>query len=201
MDLHKKLGFIALGCAVTLGANAASSWEHRVYLTGGAGYNTYDVDGGADFDTYGLSGKFGVRFTPYIGLETRLAVGVTEDSATVPSESDLADNYKDIDVSHDYSIGQYVVLGYANESSFYPYVSLGYAASGGKLDLNPVVKDNRNNEAPKVSESLDDADFSYAFGFNLVVQQDVAVTAEYISYLDTSDANFSGFSIGLTRQF
>ncbi|MFL1464475.1 porin family protein [Marinobacter sp. HN1S83] len=201
MELSKKIGLIALGCAFTLNAHAASPWENRIYVSGGVGYNTFDVDDELEFDTYGLTGKFGIRFTPYLGVETRLAVGVTEDSWTIPDGTTLSGDYKDIDVTHEYSIGQYVVLGYANESSFYPYVSLGYAASGGKLELNPVTKENRNDEAPKVSESLDDSDFSYAFGFNLVIQQDLAVTAEYISYLDTDDADLSGFSVGLTRQF
>lgn len=201
MELSKKIGLIALGCAITFNAHAASPWENKLFLSGGVGYSTLDVDGGPEFDTYGLAGKFGVRFTPYFGLETRLAIGVTEDSWTIPSNTVASDDYKDVDMTHEYSIGQYVVLGYANSSNFYPYVSLGYAASGGKLELNPQTKENRNEEARKVSESLDDSDFSYAFGFNLVVQKDIAVTAEYISYLDTHDADFSSFYVGLTHQF
>lgn len=201
MELSKKIGLIALGCAFTLNTHAASPWENRIYVSGGVGYNTFDVDDELEFDTYGLTGKFGIRFSPYLGVETRLAVGVTEDSWTIPDSTALSGDYKNIDMTHEYSIGQYVVLGYANESSFYPYASLGYAASGGKLEFNPATKENRNDEAPKRSESLDDSDFSYALGFNLVVQQDVAITAEYVSYLDTDDGHLSGFSVGLTRQF
>ena len=144
----------------------------------------YDEDGFSSLSLTALSGIFGIKVNENFSVEGRLGFGIGDDDINFLGET--------VTVEIDHYYGIYGRIG-AQVEQFYPYVLLGY------------TRGESTASALGQSFSADDSDFSYGVGIDFNVSDTIAINAEYMNYLEGSEAGsdyeYSGFSLGARFAF
>lgn len=144
----------------------------------------YDEDGVPSLSLTTLSGIFGIKVNENFSVEGRLGFGIGDDDVNF-----LGENVT-LEIDHYYGI--YGRIG-AQVEQFYPYVLLGYTS--GETTASVLGQ----------SFSADDSDLSYGVGIDFNVSDTIAINAEYMNYLEGSEAGsdyeLSGFSLGARFAF
>jgi opacity protein-like surface antigen len=154
----------------------ADSTHGSRYVGGSIGFMDIDGGGSEDASINTIEGRIGGYMNDYVAVETRLGVGLTDDTVN------------DVDFSLRYSLGAYVRAGFPVTEQVFPYVILGFS----RADFEAKAGGSTVTEA--------ETDSSYGIGIDVEVVN-LALTAEYLNMIDKNDTTFSGFSVGFTTKF
>lgn len=139
---------------------------------------TYEEDGFPDFEPTAAVFRIG-SYGEGIGYETRIGLGLADDSNTVGSF--------DLDFEINTIFGFYLNVGKQAQSSGF-YGLLGFS----------VIDAEATASIGSVSASASDSESGLSFGFggSFKLSEDVALNIEYMSYLDEDEFSFSAVSFG-----
>lgn len=140
----------------------------------GLDYTHLDAD---EVDLGALTLKGGYQLNDWAAVELRGGVGVDDD------------NYYGVKAELEHYVGGYFRAGLPNDSAIYPYVIAGY--THGKVKASFA----------RFSESESDGDFSYGIGASLRLSELWSANLEVMRYLDTSDIEIDGVSLGVIYNF
>ena len=142
---------------------------------GGVSYSELDYsEPGLDLDFSTIGGLVGYKLSNTFAIEVRGAKGQTDD-----------DIYG-YGVEVDKTMSVFGRFSLANQSNITPYLLGGF--SKGWLSADGGYK-------------VDETDFSYGLGLAFSLTDELAVSAEYVSMLDTDDAEVNAASLLLTYDF
>ncbi|MBZ2190498.1 porin family protein [Alcanivorax sp. JB21] len=155
----------------------------------GANYTQFQFEG-EDTDNKlkpeGVTIRGGFEFNDFVGLEARGAMGVRSDE-----RSNALGSVK-YDLDHLY--GGYLKLSAPVGEHVRPYVVGGYTEARGKVTVSSGV-----GSASRESDTVSDE--SYGAGVDLKLSDAVALNVEYMRYLDKSDYDLNGISVGFRSAF
>ena len=164
------------------GALLAQNGVAQGYL--GANYSmlTYDEDNvSEDLEPSAGIVRFGAMMTPHIGLERRVGVGISDDSVT----------FQGVEVAGDIDrlFGAYLLGAVPVAEQFSIYGLVGFT------DVKATFSAGGNEM------SDDDSGFTYGGGFDIFLNSDIALNAEYTQYLDESGYALSSIAVGVKLLF
>lgn len=172
----KSLALVILSSTLASQTLFADSTHGYRYIGANVGFMEIENKGSKDASINHLEGRFGGYVNDYVAVETRLGVGLTDDTVD------------DIDLSLRYSLGAYTRIGFPITPQIFPYAILGFS----RADFETKAAGETENHA--------ETDTSYGIGIDVEVVN-LALTAEYLNMVDKNDTTFSGFSIGFTTKF
>ncbi len=165
---------LALSSALLAGPAAADLNQGHGYVGGQLNYLTFDT-GFGDVNPIGLTALGGYQFNPYLALEARIGVGLTDDS--------LKGMFLDeISLELDRYFGGYLV-GTVPLSDWVAIYGM-----AGFVDAKISAK----MEGQSVSES--DNEFSFGAGLKLYGTESAAFTLEYLVMFEDVDTLNLGFT-------
>jgi opacity protein-like surface antigen len=173
----KSLALMILSTATfTSQSLLADSTHGSRYVGGSVGFMEIESGGSEDASINTIEGRLGGYANDYLAVETRLGIGLTDDTVS------------GTDLSLRYSLGAYVRAGFPITEQVFPYVILGFS----RADFE--------TKSLGMKETTAETDSSYGIGIDVEVIN-LALTAEYLNMIDKNDITFSGFSIGFTTKF
>lgn len=162
--------------------SAKASFAQDYYVGGSFAAIEYSEDGiNDDADLTALYGRVGTKFNDYLSAEIRAGFGVGDDDVNVLGF--------DVDVELENLYGVYLRGGLPTGSIAYPYVIAGYTRG----EVEASVSGFSNSES--------ESDVSYGIGIDIAVSDRVNLNVEYINYLDKSETEVSGLSVGAVWLF
>lgn len=169
--------------ALSLTSMAAMS-DNTETLYAGVQYavGSFKTDGAEEVNPTAVIGKFGKHMNRHFALESRLGVGLKDDSTNVLGT--------DVSLELDTLLGAYAV-GY-----------LHLPASISAYGLIGVTRAEATASAPGFpSVSDDESGFSYGAGVDIGIAKDVAINLEHIQYLNQSEFELAATGVGITFRF
>jgi len=154
---------------------ADSTHGHR-YVGASIGFMEIENQTNNEASINHIEGRAGGYMNDFLAFETRLGVGLTDDTVN------------GVDLSLRYSLGAYIRAGYPVHEQAFPYVILGFS----RADFEAKTAGNSVNDA--------ETDSSYGVGIDVEIAN-LSLTAEYLNMIDKNDTSFTGFSVGFTTQF
>jgi len=154
---------------------ADSTHGHR-YFGASVGFMEIENQTNDEASINHIEGRAGGYVNDFLAFETRLGVGLTNDTVN------------GAEFSLRYSLGAYIRAGFPVHEQAFPYFILGFS----RADFEAKVAGNSVNDA--------ETDSSYGVGIDVEVVN-LSLTAEYLNMIDKNDISFSGFSVGFTTQF
>jgi opacity protein-like surface antigen len=137
----------------------------------------FESTGGADFDIQSVYARGGYNLAEWAALEARVGMGTSDDSFNIGGVR--------ADAELDYFIGGYFVAGIPTDSIFYPYAMVGYTRADVDVDLG------------EFSEDETESDLSFGIGTDVHFNDFLGLNVEYTRYLDKSDADVTGLTVGV----
>jgi len=151
------------------------------YHTGN--YNEFNIP---KADLGGANLKYGRYVADNIAIEANFLVGTSDDTVTVS----VFDTFTvDIDIELERALSLFVKGDVPLSESINFYSLLGYSKT--KLKAS-----NRFSEV-----SLNEGNFSYGFGFEASVSDDILIYGEYVSYLNEEAYDYDGFNLAIRKSF
>jgi opacity protein-like surface antigen len=148
------------------------------YLGAAIMEGTLEIDGvSGDANPTALFIRGGYQFNPYIAAEARLGTGLD------------SDKFHDIKTEIEDFIGVYAKAGLPTTIGLYPYVALGY------------TKGELKASGRGFSSKDDESDVSLGIGVDYAFDRNFSIGLEYMKYIDTSDYEVSGLSLGANYRF
>ncbi|MBR7890108.1 porin family protein [Marinomonas sp. A79] len=185
--MFRKTALVVLGMSTYLTSNIALA--ENQYVGGSLAFAEYSEDGVDDDASLNvLIGRFGTYLNENFAVEARLGMGVGDDSVSASNGTDDVS----IDLELDHMYGLYIRAGQQVEN-FYPYAVAGMTK--GKLSLSAKV----NNSSVSISDSA--SGFSYGFGTDFDLGNNLALNFEYMNYIEKDDYQFDAFSFGIISKF
>jgi opacity protein-like surface antigen len=179
MNLPNKITFITL-LSTTAFSLQAENIKDNNYIGATANFLNYEQPGAeANFTT--VSGRLGTFINDNFSAEARLGFGVRGDDFSVFGTT--------VDIDLNYVFGIYARAGFPMNEKLYPYVLLGYS----KGEVETSVGSTSSDETASGS--------SFGFGVDFKLNNKLTLNAEYISLLDRSDIEVSGFNLGASVSF
>jgi opacity protein-like surface antigen len=181
----KKLMLVTAISAISFGVMA----DQEFYLGASTSFLTYSEEYVSDEASLSMLGiNAGLKINDYFGLETRLGIGMGDDTVSV---YDYNYGQVDVDVELDSMIGFYAKFTAPVHERIKPYVIAGY------------TKGEVTYSSMGFSESESESDLSYGVGFDLTISPEnkVSIGMEYMSYFDKDGAEIDGFSFSLNKTF
>ncbi|MBY5922704.1 porin family protein [Ferrimonas balearica] len=171
--MKRTLMTLALGAALLAGPAAAELNQGHGYFGGQLNYMTFDT-GFGDVNPMALTVLGGYQFNPYLALEGRVGIGMTDDNLEMWSN--------DVSFELDRYFGGYLVATAPLSDWVAIYGMAGFtdAKVSAKID------------SQKGSES--DSEFSYGAGLKLYGTENAAFTLEYLVMFDDIDTLNLGFT-------
>lgn len=189
IDRRIMIGVVA--CLGFLSGSALAGLTPGAYA--GFQYASFDLsaaDFPEDFGPTGLIGRAGSNINEYISIEGRLGFGLSDDTITATQNFTTAS----VSVELDTLIGLYGVgrVPLGNSSSLYAVVGLTQVEATESYSSTAIGS---------ASFSEDESDFSYGIGADIGILYNVAVSVEYVQYIDKSDVDVSAISLGVKFGF
>ncbi len=176
--------FPLLSTTFALCLASSCTFADEIYY--GAGYSMMNY-GKADATPSALHLTLGIPFNVYFTSELRVGLGMTEDSIT-NSETEVTTDYE---LKKFY--GAYFRARWPLGDTFYPYATVGYT----RAEMQATSHYGETQTSLKGTSS----DLSYGIGMDILFDSGFTLTAEYMSYTDSSDSALSGISIGFIMPF
>ncbi|MBY6019574.1 porin family protein [Ferrimonas balearica] len=174
--MKRSLIALALGAAMISVPAAANLDQGYGYIGGQLNY--FDLDTGlGSVNPMALTFLGGYQFNPYLALEGRIGVGVTDDDLTIWDET--------VSVEVDHYYAGYLVGTLPLTDWVSVYGLLGYAET----------KISASSGGNSADES--DNDLSYGLGLKMNASENAGFTLEYIELYD----DVSSLNLGFTYQF
>jgi len=153
----------------------AESYVGASYLDGGL-----ELMDSIDADLPGAFIRIGNQYGDHLAAEIRGGIGVGKEHSIAGSDVDfeLEDFY-----------GAYVLLKAPSHSYAVPYLIAGYTRAEFKAD------------GPGGSSDTIEEGFSYGAGLSIELTEAIALNGEWIQYVNKSDIEFSGLSMGVSMEF
>ena len=167
----------------TVLAQPLGSGNSRGYVGGSALFWELEPDDGSSLEDTGFMFRFGNRINEYAALESRFGLG--------GSDSTNGDEFE-LDLLGSLLISPRLPLS----DEFELYGLFGFSTIRGSLD-----EGNGGLFAGGSSSTLTDTDISYGAGAALRFDESFSVDLDYTVYLDESDYDFSGWSVGLNYYY
>ena len=155
----------------------------------GANYTQFQVeseDTENKLKPEGVTIRGGIEFNDFVGLEARGAMGVRSDKRS--------NSLGDVEYDLDHLYGGYLKLGAPVGEFVRPYVVGGYTEARGKVTVSTGI-----GSATRESDTVSDE--SYGAGVDVKLSEAVALNVEYMRYLDKSDYDLNGISVGFRSAF
>lgn len=130
----------------------------------------------------GITLRGGIEFNEFIGLEARGAMGVRSDER----------NSIKYDLDHLY--GGYLKVSLPLAEHVRPYIIGGYTEARGKVTLDTSI-----GSASRETDTVSDE--SYGAGIDFQLTDTFGMNVEYMRYLDKSDYELNGISVGFRSAF
>ena len=118
-------------------------------------------------------GRFGAHFTRNVSGELRLGAGLDEDELSTGA------------VKNKILYGAYIRDGIHIGDVFFPFLMIGY--SGGEFEFSHAEGANKTTKSG----------FSYGLGADFNLLSWLTINTEYLVYMNKTDADLKGFSLGL----
>ncbi|MYM63070.1 porin family protein [Pseudomaricurvus sp. HS19] len=182
---------VTLGALLSLlTATPALALDSGWYAGASYAQTSYKESGLSELDLSALQAQGGYRLTPHLALETRLGLGVGDDSTRESIYGERVDATAEID---------YVVSGFAKAilplDAVELYVIAGVTYASIEYDVRLVDYG--------YSASGDDSgsDFSYGAGLAVNPNDNVSVFIEYVNYYDKDEVEIDGYNVGVNFYF
>lgn len=179
MQMTKMIKHAALivGAAIAIPAMAADPLP-GIYVGGGIMEGTFEIDGvDGDANPTALFARGGYQFNPYLAAEARLGTGLD------------SDKFHGVKTEIENFYGIYAKVGLPTSIGLYPYAMVG-------LTQGELKASYRN-----FSDKQDESDVSMGVGLEYLFDRNFSVGLEYMKYMDTSDFEISGISLGANYKF
>lgn len=174
--LIKHAAFV-VGTAVAVPALAADPLP-GMYVGGGIMEGKFEIDGvDGDANPTALFARAGYQVNPYLAAEARLGTGFD------------SDKFHGIKTEIENFYGIYAKVGLPTAVGLYPYAMVGLTQGELKASYGSF------------SDKQDESDVSMGFGLEYLFDRNFSVGLEYMKYMDTSDFEFSGISLGGNYKF
>jgi len=176
MNKHGLASIIFSTAALTSQPLLADNTHGHRYVGASVGFMEIENQANDEASINQVEGRVGGYVNDFLAFETRLGIGLTNDTVD------------DVEYSLRYSLGAYIRAGYPVHEQAFPYLILGFS----RADF----------EVKAAGKSVNDAetDSSYGIGIDVEIAK-MSLTAEYLNMIDKNDTTFSGFSVGFTTQF
>ncbi len=139
-------------------------------------------------DYTALIARLGVQFNENLSAEARYGFGVGDDSFNISATDNNGTTILTTDAEIKNLYGGYIRAGVPT-GELYPYLLAGWTKIEAELSIGSVSADSSGS------------DFSYGFGADLHISDDVGVNVEWVKYYDKNSAEIGGFSIGVVASF
>lgn len=183
-----KTAKLALALIVTVSMSAAHAQSRYNYTDRGQAYvganwftGEFESSGGADFDIQSVYARGGYNLAEWAAVEARIGMGTSDDSFNIGGV--------EADAELKTFIGGYFVAGIPNESMFYPYAMVGYTRA--EIEV----------EAAGFSEDETENDLSFGIGTDIHFNDFLGLNVEFTRYLDKSEADVTGLTVGAKFSF
>jgi opacity protein-like surface antigen len=158
-----------------LASGGAFAGEEKQYVGFGYHLGSYDEDGFPGADLNGIKIKGGKYVSDNVAVEGHFLMGVGSDTVI------------GVDIELDTAISIFLKGDLPLSDTARVYGLLGYT----KGELTASV--------PGFSISEDDSGLSFGFGVDVNLAPDLLIGGEYISYIDESDYDYTGFNLTITK--
>lgn len=191
----KKILYVTLLGCILLSAKAYAAFPGQGYFGAGFHFGNYDEAGYSSVNPGGASVKGGFYLTNFIALEGRYAFGTFSDKLTF---YDPGYGYYDVNIKLKNMASAFMRFDLPLSRTANLYGLLGF--SHGEIE----------GSSPFQTESVTDNSYSYGFGGEFAVGNDLYFGGEYVMYLDESTSDYYGFysgyyysgvNIGVTKYF
>ncbi len=171
--MRKVLGFMLFFCT---GSAFAQGYIGANYAS-----VTYKEDGFSAVKPSAIAVRAGYQLNPNVAVEGRLGIGMGDDSLTVSGVT--------VDVEVDNFIGVYGRVMLPTGTAFTPYGLIGYTS--GEI----------TGSTGGISVSGDDSDFSFGFGTDIAIDNNLGINAEIAQLFKGDDFKVNALSVGLYLKF
>ncbi len=179
MQMTKMIKHAALivGAAIAVPAMAAGPLP-GIYVGGGIMEGTFEIDGvDGDANPTALFARAGYQVNPYLAAEARLGTGLD------------SDEFHGIKTEIENFYGIYAKVGLPTSIGLYPYAMVGLTQGELKASYRSF------------SDTQDESDVSMGVGLEYLFSRNFSAGLEYMKYMDTSDFEISGVSLGANYKF
>jgi outer membrane immunogenic protein len=192
--MKKILYIIMLGC-LSISAKAYAAVPGQGYLGAGLHFGNYDEAGYSSVSPGGATVRGGFYLSNFIAIEGRYGFGLFSDKLTF---YDPGYGYYDVKIKLKDMASAFVKFDLPLSRYANLYGLLGF--SQGKIE----------GSSGSITESLTDNSYSYGFGGEFAISNDLYFGGEYVMYLDErsndyygfySGYYYSGINIGVTKYF
>lgn len=157
----------------SVGAASANDFMPKPYVGAQYGHTNFHRGGLGHVNQNHITARLGAEFAQIVGLEARLGTGFT------------SVDKGDVRVKDRYHYGVYGVINLPTEIAVSPYVIGGYSYASTGIDEMTIKNDSA----------------SYGLGLNWHVSDVVAVTGEYMRFIDNDWSRQSRASFGVKYTF
>ena len=154
--------------------------DARGYIGGAALLWERDPDNSSSLDSRAFQFRFGSRLSPYFSLESRFALGGSDSINGSEFELDLLGSLL---IRPQLPVNDHVAI----------YGLFGFSTLRGSLETEETGLFGGTS-----SNTVSDTDISYGIGIAFAMVENLYLEADYAVYVDESDYNFSGTSLGIS---
>lgn len=176
MNQHGLALIIFSTAALTSLPLLADSTHGHPYVGASVGFMEMEHQGNSEASINQIEGRVGAYVNDFLAFETRLGLGLTNDTVN------------DTEFSLRYSVGAYIRAGFPVHEQAFPYLILGFS----RADFEAKAAGKSENDA--------ETDSSYGVGIDVEIVN-MSLSAEYLNMIDKNDISFSGFTVGFSTQF
>ena len=179
--------------ATLLISNYVFAEEGVAYM--GAGYHmgTYDESGFDEYNPTGLKLKAGKYIAENVAIEGHLIFGIGSDEKTYNIPGSIIGNPVELELEIKNAISVFVKGDMPLSNTANIYGLLGFTKAKAEVTAT--------GPGGSISGSDDDSGLSYGFGAEVGFGNNMYVSGEYVIYISESDYDYSGFNIGISKEF
>lgn len=171
----KKIMLLSL-LAAGAPAFAEGLYQYDGYFGGSYNLLTQET-GGDDIEPTALQFRMGAQINPYVAVEGRLGHGINDDEVN------------GLTIDPEWLLGAYLKVGLDKNQPVAPYLLLGHSTAIAEIST------------PFGSEDRTASDPSFGAGVEVNLNQDTALTAEWVQLDDDDGFDLTSINIGFLQRF